>query len=232
MLGFFVFDMNYLLFVMLPGLLLALWAQAKVKSAYARASKVPAASGVTGAQAAARIMRAHGIDDVAIEPVRGWLSDHYDPRSRTLRLSPEVYQGRSLASLGIAAHEAGHALQHAHGYAPLTWRNALVPAASIGSGLSYIVLIAGLLLSMSGLVLTGIVLFSLVVLFQLVNLPCEYNASSRARQQLMELGLVTSQEDGQVKGVLDAAALTYVAALISSALTLLYYIMLFAGSRD
>jgi hypothetical protein len=231
-LSFFVFNPVYLLFVMLPGLLLAMWAQAKVKSAYHKASQIAARSGRTGAQAAAEIMQASGLGDVRIEQTSGWLSDHYDPRHRVLRLSPQVYGGRSLASLGIAAHEAGHALQHAQGYAPLALRNAMVPMASVGSSLSYILVIAGLFFNMAGLMLAGIVFFGAVVLFQVVNLPCEFNASSRAREQLLSMGLITAQEDGSVSKVLNAAAMTYIAAVITSLLNLMYYVMLFLGRRD
>ena len=228
----FIFDMNYILWVLIPGMLLSGWATWRVKRAYHRAAEIPAASGVTGAQAAAKIMLDAGMDHVAIEQTQGWLSDHYDPSQKVLRLSPDVYHGRSLAALGIAAHEAGHALQDARNYAPLVIRNAIVPMASIGSNLSYIVLIAGVLLQAASLVLVGVALFAGVVVFQLINLPCEFNASSRARQELQTLGLVTGQEDGEVKRVLNAAAMTYVAGVITSVMTLLYYIMLFAGGEE
>lgn len=224
-------DPLYLILVLLPGMVIALWAQAKVKRAYAKASKIPAQCGRTGAQAAFEILQRAGIDDVDIEPAQGWLSDHYDPRHRVLRLSPDVYGGRSLASLGIAAHEAGHALQHAEAYTPLSLRNGLVPMAAIGSSLSYILLFVGLFLTYGGstfgkpLMVLGVALFSLTVIFQFVNLPCEFNASSRARQHLTTLGLVSSSEDAAVKKVLSAAAMTYVAAVITSLLTLLYFLL-------
>lgn len=232
-LGFLFFDPTYMLFVMLPSLLLALWAQSRVKSAYRRASRIEARSGRTGAQAAAEILLQAGVDNVAIEPTRGWLSDHYDPRSRTLRLSPDVYSGRSLAALGIAAHEAGHAMQHGTDYAPLALRNAIVPVANVGSPLSFIVIVLGFVLHMQPLIWVGVALFSVLVLFQLINLPCEYNASARAKEQLSAMSLVAAgDEQREVSRVLSAAAMTYVAALVSSLLTLVYYAMMAAGLRD
>lgn len=231
--GFFaLLDPTFLLFVFLPSMILAGIAQAKVKSAYAKASKVRAHSGLTGKDAAAEILRAEGITDVRIEPVQGWLSDHYDPRNKTLRLSPQVYNGNSLAALGIAAHEVGHAIQHADSYKPLVIRNGLVPVAGIGSNFAFILIIAGLFLQMSGLATIGLVLFGATVLFQLVNLPVEFNASSRARERLQTLGLVSANEDGTVGKVLNAAAMTYVAATITAILHLLYFVMLVAGGRE
>lgn len=227
-------DPMYFLFLA-PGIVLALWAQAKVKWAYATASKVLARCGYTGAAAARRVLEDAGIYDVGIEESHGFLSDHYDPRHKVLRLSPDVYRGRSLASLGIAAHEAGHAVQHATGYAPLAVRNGLVPLASVGGNLSMLILMVGFLFSLLQLVYVGIGLFSLTVLFQLVNLPVEFNASSRARDSLLALGLVTADEDRTVKRVLSAAALTYVAATITAILTLVYYLFragLLGGRRD
>jgi Zn-dependent membrane protease YugP len=220
----FPFDPLYFI-VLAPGILLALWAQFRVKSAYGWASQIPARSGYTGAQAAAALLNAAGVHDVAIQPTQGLLSDHYVPGERVLRLSPEVYSGRSLASLGIAAHECGHALQEATRYPLLGLRSGLVPLASIGSGLSWIIIFAGLLLHALGLVLIGILAFSAVVVFQLVNLPVEFDASRRARVALVDTGLVTPQEDVAVGRVLNAAALTYVAATLSSILTLLYFLL-------
>ena len=225
MLAFIIFDPMYLLFLA-PALLLGAWAQMKVKSAYAHAMQMPARSGLSGAEAAAHIMRAHGLNSVTIEPTRGFLGDHYDPRGKVLRLSPEVYQGRSLAALGIAAHEAGHAIQDAAGYAPLGLRNAIVPMASFGGNLTWILVIAGLFLHLTGLIWAGIVLFSVVVLFQLVNLPVEFNASRRARQVLLANGMITQQEDPAVGKVLNAAALTYVAATLTAILQLAYLLTL------
>jgi Zn-dependent membrane protease YugP len=219
----------YFLFLA-PAMLLAMWAQWRVRSAYAEASRIPAASGLSGAQAANEVMYRGQVPDVQIEPVQGFLSDHYDPRSKVLRLSPDVYAGRSLAALGIAAHEAGHAIQDARHYAPLRIRNGLVPFASFGGGLSWIIIIAGFVLAQvnqalgNSLVLVGIGAFSLVVVFQLVNLPVEVDASRRARVALIDGGLITHDEDAYVKKVLDAAALTYVAATLSSVMTLLYFL--------
>jgi Zn-dependent membrane protease YugP len=217
------FDPVYFLFI-LPGMLLAMWAQWRVSSAYKRASKVPASSGYSGAETADVLLHSAGVDGVQIEPTQGFLSDHYVPGQKVLRLSPDVYSGRSLAALGIAAHESGHALQEATRY-PLMWlRNFLVPAASIGSNLSWIVIIAGFWLHFAGLIYLGIFLFAGVVLFQLVNLPVEFDASRRARLALLNAELVTPDEAVEVKRVLDAAALTYVAATLTSVLTLLYFL--------
>ncbi len=216
--------MSYLLFI-LPAMLFALWAQFKVNSAYAGAQKLPAASGFSGAEAAARILAAQGLRRVNIEPVGGYLSDHYDPQTKTLRLSQEVYFGRSLAALGIAAHEAGHAMQDASGYAPLAIRNGIVPLAAVGSNLSFLLIFIGFMVGSLGLALFGIALFSLVVIFQLVNLPVEYNASNRAKDLLLRSGIIAPGESRAVARVLDAAALTYVAATLSAISTLVYYLI-------
>ena len=218
-----------------PGILLALWAQLRVQRAYARAKEIPSRSGASGAEAAQAVLEDARVPGVVIEPTEGFLSDHYVPGERVLRLSPEVFAGRSLASLGIAAHEAGHAIQDARRYPLLVVRNALVPLASFGSGVSWLLILAGFLLSMLALVKIGIIAFSLVVLFQLVNLPVEFDASRRARLALVEGGIVTHQEDAEVKQVLDAAALTYVAATLTSILTLLYFLFragLLGGRND
>jgi Zn-dependent membrane protease YugP len=227
----FYFDPLYLVFLA-PGLLLAMWAQARVSWAYHEGSQIPSSAGVTGAQAAAEIMRAEGVSGVRIEPVAGQLSDHYDPTNKVLRLSEGVYAGRSLAALGIAAHEAGHAAQDATGYSPLVVRNLLVPAAGIGSSLAWVVMIAGFILHMFNLLLLGIVLFSTTVVLQLVNLPVEFDASRRARHALGMTGLVSPQEDVTVGRVLNAAAWTYVAATLTSVLTLLYYLYRFGLLGD
>ena len=209
-----------------PTMLLALWAQMRVKSAFGKWSKVEASSHMTGAQAAQRMLQGAGISDVGIEPARGFLSDHYDPRVRKLRLSPDVYQGKSVAAMGIACHEAGHALQHAKGYAPLALRTAFVPVASIGSKLYFPLFLGGIFLNISGLAIAGVILFAAVVIFQLITLPVEFDASNRAKQQLMSLGIIQSQrESGGVAAVLNAAALTYVAAAIASLGQLLYFAM-------
>ena len=217
------FDPVYLLFL-LPGILLAMWAQWRVSSAYGRASQIPAGSGYSGAEAADVLLRSAGVEGVQIEPTQGFLSDHYVPGQKVLRLSPDVYAGRSLAALGIAAHESGHALQEATRYPLLGLRNFLVPAASIGSNLSWIIIVAGFWLHVMGLIYLGIFLFAGVVLFQLVNLPVEFDASRRARLALLEADLVTPDEAVEVKRVLDAAALTYVAATLTAVLTLLYFL--------
>jgi Zn-dependent membrane protease YugP len=228
------FDPVYLLFLA-PGILLALWAQFRVKSAYSQASQIPARSGYTGAETAATLLHAAGVPGVEIEPVEGFLSDHYVPGERVLRLSPEVYAGRSLAALGIAAHESGHALQDASRYPLLVLRNGLVPLAGFGSSIGWIVIAVGFLLASLNLILIGIGVFSLAVVFQLVNLPVEFDASRRARLALVQTGLVTPEEDQTVAKVLNAAALTYVAATLTSVLTLLYFLFragLLGGNRD
>jgi hypothetical protein len=222
---FFGLDPLYFLIVG-PTMLLALFAQMRVKSAYNKWSNVGASSRMSGAQAAQRMLDAAGVRDVKIEAVQGFLSDHYDPRNKTLRLSPGVYRSQSVAAMGIACHEAGHALQHANGYAPLQLRSALVPVATIGSQLPIPLFLIGMFLNMTNLMIAGLILFSGVVLFQLVTLPVEFDASARAKKQLMSLGILQSkQEAGGVSAVLNAAAMTYVAAAISSIMTLLYFAM-------
>ena len=228
---FVFFDPVYFLYVG-PAILLALWAQMKVKSAYAHASKIPARSGLSGAETAQRILNVHGINNVAIEPADSFLGDHYDPKHKVLRLSPDVYHGRSLASVGIAAHEVGHAIQDATAYGPLAFRSGLVPMASIGSNMSVGLIIVGIIFGFTGLAVVGLALFGVVVLFQLVNLPVEFNASKRARQVLLANGMVTAEEDRVVGKVLSAAAMTYVAATITAIVTLLYYASRVAGRRD
>jgi Zn-dependent membrane protease YugP len=217
-------SIDYILFA-LPGTLLSMWAQARISSAYAMGSRIPAASGLSGAEAAAMVMKAGGVSGVAIEPVAGELSDHYDPRQKVLRLSQGVYAGRSLASVGVAAHEAGHAIQDASHYPGLVVRNFIVPMASIGSAFFWVPLLAGLALGIMKLVLLAVILFSLSVIFQLVNLPVEFNASRRGRQILQSTGIVRAEEDQVVGKVLNAAAWTYVAATLTGLLTLLYYLI-------
>jgi Zn-dependent membrane protease YugP len=227
-------DWHYFV-IIAPGLLLAAWAQWRVRSTFSRASEMISRKGWSGRDVAQAILDASGIHDVAIEPVSGYLSDHYDPRAKVLRLSPEVYEGRSLASFGVAAHEVGHAIQDARGYALMGLRNAIVPMANFGSSLSFIVLIIGLGMALKTLVILGCALFSMVVLFQVVNLPVEFNASSRARAALLANGIITPAEDKEVGRVLHAAAMTYVAATLTSILTLLYYLWrsgLLGGGRS
>ena len=228
------FDPMYLVFLA-PGILLALWAQLRVQSAYQEASRIPARSGLTGAQAADALLRRAGVPGVDIEPVEGFLSDHYVPGQKVLRLSPAVYAGRSLAAVGIAAHESGHAIQDARRYPLLVLRSALVPVANVGSSLSWIIIMVGFALASLAWVKVGILAFSTTVVFQLVNLPVEFDASRRARLALVQGGLVTPEEDAEVKRVLDAAALTYVAATLTAILTLLYFLFrsgLLGGRRD
>src|SRR4051812_34531754 len=221
---FFGFDPLYFVFLA-PALLLSAWASWKVQQAYAEARRIGASSGYSGAEAAEAILARSGLAAVRLEVAEGYLSDHYDPRQRVLRLSPDVYQGRSLAALGIAAHEAGHALQDATGYPLLKFRNGIVPLAAWGGNLSWILILLGFALSSLNLVLIGIAEFSLAVVFQVVTLPVEYDASRRARQALGTLGLIAPGEEPIVRRVLSAAALTYVAATMTSILTLLYYLV-------
>jgi uncharacterized protein len=225
------FDPRYFLFIA-PAVLLGLWAQLRVKMTYAAAQRM--AAPLSGAAAARHILDSAGLQGVGIEQVPGYLSDHYDSRAKVLRLSPEVYQSRSLAAVGIAAHESGHAIQDAHGYAPLVIRNAAVPMAGFGDKVSILLIIVGAMLNMNQtLIWLGIGLFSAVVFFQLVNLPVEFNASSRAKVQLVQLGIIDQEQLRYVQKVLSAAALTYVAATLQAILTLLYYIMRFTNSsRD
>lgn len=225
----FFFSPMYFLFIG-PAVLLGLWAQWRVKSTYAKAQQQPAP--LSGAAAAKHILDSAGIDNVGIEQVPGHLSDHYDPRQKVLRLSPDVYSGRTLAAVGIAAHEVGHAIQDARSYAPLVIRNAAVPAAGFGSSAGIWMLMIGAFMQWEPLLLIGIALFACVVFFQVVNLPVEFNASSRAKAELVSLGIVPQQEMVYVNKVLNAAALTYVAATLQAILTLLYYVMRYAGGRD
>ena len=228
------FDPVYLLFA-LPGLALSLWAQLKVKTTFHKYSQVAARSGVSGADAAAELIRHYGVPGVRIEETGGTLSDHYDPFHKVLRLSHEVYHGHSLAALGVAAHEAGHAIQHARAYGPLKLRSLLVRPASLGSNLGVILASIGLVLQSASLTVVGIVLFSAAVLFTLVTLPVEFDASRRAVVALQELGVVTRAEAGNAAAVLNAAAWTYVAAALTAILQLLYFLMragLLGGRRD
>ena len=229
-----MFDFTMLLFVA-PAILLALLAQGMVSSAYASMSQV--AARMSGFAAARRILDRAGLASVPIEMVPGHMSDHYDPTARVLRLSPDVYDGHSMAAVGIAAHEAGHALQHAHNYALMGLRSLAVPAAQIGSGLGATVASVGLFLMWGSaaplgrwVLLAGIIMFSGIVIFQLINLPVEFDASARAKRLLVSEGIITQQEVGNVSKVLNAAALTYVAATLQSVLQMAYFIFRFAGS--
>lgn len=217
------FDPIYFLFIG-PALLLSLWASWRTRSAFKKYSKVRTASGLTGAQAAKLMLERAGIDDVEVVATRGTLSDHYNPLKKTLALSEPVYGTPSVAAVGVACHEAGHAIQHAKAYKPLALRSALVPTAGIGSKLGIWVMIAGMLFQAQALVGVGAVLFSAVVLFQLVTLPVEFDASARAKRLAVEHGIVLPQEREGMDRVLNAAAMTYVAAAVSSLLTLLYFL--------
>ena len=228
-----MFDPMYLLFAA-PGLLLSLWASYRVRTAFDHYSKVGTIRGMSGAEAARHLLDDAGLTDVEIVETDGYLSDHYDPVSRHLALSHDVFFGRSVASVGVATHEAGHALQHAHGYAPLWLRSALVPAAGIGSSIGYIVMGVGLFLHPLVVVL-GAAIFSMVLLFQIVTLPVEFDASARAKRLVVEAGIIQQEERVGIDRVLNAAALTYVAAAISSLSVLLYYLFragLLNGSRE
>ena len=218
------FDPMYLLF-MVPGLLLSLWASYRVKSAFNKYSRVGSSKRMTGEQAARALLKGAGIDDVEVVSTRGMLSDHYNPQNKTLALSEGVYNKNSVAAIGIAAHEAGHAIQHAQNYGPLGLRSALVPTASVGSGLGYFVMMIGLFLHAQNMVLIGAVLFSAVLLFQIITLPVEFDASRRAKQLVVDYGIISAQERVGVDKVLNAAALTYVAAAITTLLTLLYFLL-------
>lgn len=221
----------YLIF-MIPALLLSLWASFRTKSAFNKYQKLRTARGLTGAQAAHEMLQRAGIVDVKIVQSHGFLSDHYNPVSKTLALSAPVYGSNSVSAIGVACHEAGHAIQHATGYGPLWLRSALVPVASIGSWASYLIIMLGLLLLRSPeMVYFGALLFAGVVLFQLVTLPVEYDASARAKRLAVENGIILPQEREGMDKVLNAAALTYVAAAVSSIMTLLYYLMLAGGMR-
>ncbi len=227
--GFFGLDWTYMLLII--GMLLSLAASAKLKSTFAVYRKVRSASGMTGAETAQRILRSAGITDVQVVPVQGSLTDHYDPRSKRVCLSQDIYGQTSLAAVGVAAHECGHAIQHAVNYAPLTIRSAIVPAANLGANLSWPLFLAGLIFSIRPLLTIGILLFSLAVLFQLVTLPVEINASSRALKMLGSTGILGQDETSGARKVLTAAALTYVAALAASILQLLRLVIL-AGGRN
>lgn len=217
-------DPLYIIMI-IPALLLSVYAQIKVKSTYGKFSKVPSSRGLSGAQAARMILEAQGIRDVKIEMGKGFLSDHYDPRGKVLRLSQDVYGGYSLASVGVAAHEAGHAIQHAQGYMPLKLRSAIVPVASVGSKLAWPLLIIGFIFMSKSLISAGIVFFSAAVLFQLVTLPVEFDASIRALRALPATGVLVDSEVQGARKVLSAAAMTYVAAAAAAVLQLLYFLL-------
>ncbi|MGI8885990.1 MAG: zinc metallopeptidase [Gaiellaceae bacterium] len=210
-------------------MVIGLWAQHRVKSTFARNLEVPASHGMTGAEVARRILDSNGLHEVPIEETPGQLSDHYDPRSRSVHLSPEVYSGRSIASTAVGSHEVGHALQHAKSYAFFKFRSALAPAVQFTSNIWLLFLIGGLFLNILGFIYIAVALYSVAVLFTLVTLPVEFNASARAKTQLNELGLVPSTESAGVKSVLSAAAWTYVAGALAAVAMLLYYLSLLSN---
>lgn len=221
----------YLLFA-LPALILGLWAQFKVKSTFSKYSKVANGTGITGARAARRILDANGLSHVNVERTEGMLSDHYDPRGKVLRLSPDVFERPTLAAVGVAAHEAGHALQDQENYGPLRLRSVMVPSVQIGSWLGPIIFMVGFFMALEPIAWLGVILFGAVAVFSLVTLPVEFDASKRAKQLLVSEGILTPQEVGGATKVLDAAALTYVAAALQAVMTLLYYAFLLMGRRD
>jgi len=224
---------NYGLYflISIPALLLGLYAQMRVQSAFRKYSQVRTNNGMTGAEVARRVLDANNLQDVNIEQVRGALSDHYDPRKKVLRLSQSVYGVPSIAAAGVAAHEAGHALQHKHNYGPLSLRSLMVPTVQLGSWLGPIVFMAGLFLALDNLAIIGLILFAGTAVFSLVTIPVELDASKRAKQALSSTGIVYGNEINAVDKVLDAAALTYVAGAVQALSTLLYYGMLFMGGR-
>lgn len=224
------YNLSYLAFI-LPALLLSMWAQARVQGTFRRFSAVMSSRGLTGEQAARTILDRNGLYSVRVERIQGNLNDHYDPTQNVIRLSDPVFSNASVAAIGVAAHEAGHAVQHAVGYAPMKLRSAIIPVTKYGSSLSMPLIFVGFLLNALSLILGGIILFSLVVVFQLVTLPVEFDASARALRVLDESGMLYGDELAGAKKVLRAAALTYVAALLVSLMNLLRFIMIFAGMR-
>lgn len=221
----------YLIYLALI-LIIPIWAQMRVKGAYNKYSKVPVSSQMTGAQVARKILDDNGLYDVSIEEVQGVLSDHYDPRKKVVRLSTDNYHGHSMAAAAVAAHEVGHAIQDAEGYGFLKFRTALVPLASFGSNSAFFIIFAGLIFGWMDLLLLGIIFMSFAVLFQLVTLPVEFNASSRAMDQLVMTGIIQNVEERDTKKVLDAAALTYVAAALVAVAELVRFILIFLANRE
>jgi len=230
MYGFYGFDIYYLVLI-LPCLLLALWAQMRVKSTFSKYSQVMNSRGLTGAQAAEAVLRHNGVFGVRVERVSGSLTDHYDPRSNVIRLSDSVYGSSSVASVGVAAHEAGHAVQHAVGYTPIKIRNAIIPVTQIGSQAAFPLILLGVVLSVGPLITLGIWAFALSTVFQLVTLPVELDASNRALAAIRQGRFLTSDEYPMAKKTLSAAAMTYVAALATSIAQLLRLVLLYGGRR-
>jgi Zn-dependent membrane protease YugP len=224
----FYLDPLYLILA-LPGLLLGLWAQMRVKGTFNKYSKVRTTRNLTGAEIARHLLDNQGLQDVRVEETQGFLSDHYDPRTRVLRLSPDVYRVPSVAAAGVAAHEMGHALQHSAGYAPLQLRSAIVPVVQFGSSIAPILILVGFLLRFTPLAWIGVILFAGAVVFSLITLPVEFDASRRAKALLSQSGIVSNEEAGGVSAVLNAAGWTYVAAAIAAIGQLLYYVLLLTG---
>lgn len=222
---------NYLIF-MLPAIVVSMWAQFKVKSTFSKYSSVLSKSNVTGASAAKKVLENGNVEDISIEPIEGDLTDNFNPKSKSISLSSSVYGSTSVASIGVAAHEAGHALQYANNYFPLKIRSFMVPATQIGSTLSFPIILLGFMFSFRPMVLFGIILFSLVVLFSIITLPVEFNASARAVASLKNSDILSTEELGMVKKVLTAAAMTYVAATFTALWQLLRLILIFGGRRD
>jgi Zn-dependent membrane protease YugP len=220
--------MNFIFFFVVP-LIIGLIAQSRVKRTFARNLEVPVAHGLTGAEVARRVLDSNGLQDVPIEEVQGSLSDHYDPRNRSVHLSSDVFNGRSIASTAVGAHEVGHAIQHANAYAFFRVRSALFPAVQFASNIWFLFLIGGFILNVIGFIVVAVALYSIAVLFQLVTLPVEFDASRRAKKQLYDLGLVASTEAQGVKSVLTAAAWTYVAGALAAVAVLLYYLSIFSN---
>jgi len=220
--------MTFLIAFIVP-MVIGFWAQHRVKSTFARNLEVPVANGMTGAQVARRVLDANGLNEVPIEETPGSLSDHYDPRSKSVHLSPEVFRGVSIASTSVAAHEVGHAIQHAQAYAFFRFRSAMFPAVQFASNIWVLFLIGGIFFQITGFVVLAVALYSIAVLFQIVTLPVEFDASSRAKKQLNELGLVVASEGAGVKSVLSAAAWTYVAGALAAIAILLYYLSLLSN---
>lgn len=218
--------------ILLPALLISAWAQMRINSTYEKYSRIRSANGYTGAQVARRLLDSHGLHDVPIELVRGKLTDHYDPRNRVMRLSSEVYHGTSVAAIGIAAHETGHAYQHEERYSPLVIRNTIVPVVNLGSNLSWVIFFFGMIFSIPSLLTVGILLFLGVVVFQLITLPVEFNASNRAMDVLEASGILYGEEVTGARKVLKVAAMTYIAAAIASIAQLLRLIALSNRRRD
>ncbi|PHD74826.1 Zn-dependent protease [Bacillus sp. AFS043905] len=213
-------------------ILIPIYAQMKVKSTYKKYSKVSASSGMSGAETARAILDQNGLFNVRVEETPGMLSDHYDPRDKTVRLSSDNYHGHSVAGVAVAAHEVGHAIQDKEAYAFLRFRHALVPVANFGSNISWILILIGMLASIPGLLLAGIVFMSAAVLFQVITLPVEFNASSRAMDQLVSAGVIRNDEERETKKVLSAAAMTYVAAALVAVLELVRLLLMYTGMRE